>query len=521
MRRVLLPLAAGIALAEWVCPAIPTLWLILLLAISLLSAGMIYHFGTAKTNTSGARFVFFALIAIFWSTMGLLLHGIHQPQCSLSAGLHTVKVRLNNTPQATEYRYRATAEIEQVLSNDVWAPAYGRLMMYFPKDSTINLLQSGDLLEVSAILKEPPDQQLSPAYNYRTYLRRNGILLRCYTDSRFYKHIPQKPTTLFHHAQRIRQRLYTNLDNKYLTEQHKITAAAMLLGIRDSRLDPIRKQYSKAGIVHLLCVSGLHVGLIALMIGLCLKPLGNQRWRKLLRGLLQLLGVWLYVFITGLSASAVRAGIMFSFFIFSNMFQRKYDPINTLCASAFLMLLFQPLLLFDIGFQLSYAAMTGIVAFHPRLSALVPNTYAGLWNQDEHIGEPQTALLIIQAIAKEFWDLISLTISAQLAVLPLVLYYFQIFPTYFLFAGVLIVPFAGMLLATALAVILLHFWTWASAMAAELLNIMLSVVDGLTLRFGSLPYATLTVPHFTISMTALSYVAIWFLFLFLRSRTTS
>lgn len=514
MKRVIIPLAVGIALAEWGHLVLPTHILFLLLIVILLAAGLLYWL-PRRYSSQWQKGLFILFLSLFFIVAGVALHKSATPRCSLTAGRHTLVVRLDHCPQATQYGYRVVAEIEQHLCDSLWHPAHGRIMVYMPQDSAVLRMNGGDHLKMTATLRDIDDIWLSPTFNYRDYLRRQGILLRCYIYPQHYLHLPQRSSHLRYKAQRVQRLLASHLYSSNLPKNHQLTAAALLLGVRDSQLNTIRQQYNKAGIVHLLCVSGLHVGLIALIIGSCLKPIGNRRWQRLLRGFLQLVGIWAYVFITGMAPASTRAGIMFSFFIVGNMLRRNYDKMNTLCSAAFLMLLCRPMLLFDMGFQLSFAAMIGLVAIFPNLTSLVRMGY------DEEYGRKMQSnvsriKLIVQSIGKQLWDLASLTFAAQLAVLPLVLYYFHSFPTYFLIAGVIIVPFAGVILLSALVVVMLHGWPAIADLAAQLLNGLLSMVDAVTLRVGALPHAILTISQFAPLMVILSYMVIWLFARFLK-----
>lgn len=515
MKRVIIPLVLGIALAEWGHLAPPTYLLFLLLIILLLAAGLLYWL----PRRDGGRWLkssFILALSLFFIVAGVALHKSATPRCSLTAGRHTLIVRLDKSPQATERSCRVAGEVEQQLCDSVWQPAFGRLMIYLPKDSAALRMNGGDLLKMTVTLREIDDVWLSPTFNYRTYLRRQGILLRCYADARHYTHIPQPPTHLRHRAQQMQRHLVAYLYTSSLSQKHQTTSAALLLGVRDSQLDIVRQQYNRAGVVHLLCVSGLHVGLIAFIIGFCLSPIGNRQWQRLLRGVLQLAGVWAYVFVTGMAPASTRAGIMFSFFIVAHLLRRNYDKVNTLCSAAFLMLPFRPMLLFDMGFQLSFAAMIGLVAIFPHLASLVQMGY----DEEEYDCKMQSNVprikLIAQSTGKQLWDLVCLTFAAQLAVLPLVLYYFHSFPTYFLIAGVVIVPFAGVILLSALAVVVFHGCPVFADLAAQLLNGLLTMVDAITLRIGALPYSMLTINYFSPLMVILLYVAIWLFARFLK-----
>lgn len=506
MKRVVVSLAAGIALAEWLSQPLPT-WLYLLALPLLLAASFaIYKLGDRWKT------LFRCILALLFAVCGMALHQSAQPHSSLSESRYTMRIQLNDTPQHTTHSLRAKAVVHDVLRDGRWQPTSETIMTYFAPDSAALALRSGDILEVTTRLRLPADSNFTPTFNYRTYLRCQGIVHTCYIHNNRYQLLEHRPTTLRHLSQNMQQRASTFLINHHLSPQHRITAAALLLGIRDHRLDYTRSQYTKAGIVHLLCVSGLHVGLLVYFVGLLLQPLGNRQSMRILRATAQLVALWLFVFVSGMAPATLRAGIMFSLFVIARMLQRDQQPFNTLCVAATLSLCVRPMMLFDVGFQYSYAAMAGIIGFYPTLQKIV--------SANDNTTQ-SSAIAIVRSVGKQLWDLLCLTLAAQVAVLPLTLYYFHQFPTYFAITNLLIVPFAGLLLVTALCIILLSFWTWAADIAAWLLNAELGIVDGIVARVAALPHSEIAVPYFSPAMVVLAYAALLVAFLWLQSAQTN
>jgi len=165
-----------------------------------------------------------------------------------------------------------------------------------------------------------------------------------------------------------------------------------------------------AGAMHILCVSGLHVGIIYLVISFFLGFLNNTRFNNILKAILLLLTVWAYAIITGLSPSVQRASLMLSVFIIGNLLNRARDTYNTLAISALILLIIDPYLLFNVGFQLSYAAVIGIVTFHQPIYKL---------------------LYFKNTIIDKIWSITVLSFAAQMATFPIATYYFHFFPPWF------------------------------------------------------------------------------------------
>ena len=500
MWRALLPTIIGIIVAEYGTVSVSTVWIVVLTLASLAATVSFYLLTRRHSPQWWHGISFHTLLAIFFALAGIGLHTAHTPHYTLPTEHQHLRLLLRDTPQPTKQRLRTTAEVMAVEHDSTWHSHNGRLMLYLLKDSMAATLKAGDIIETRLFVRTPDS-------NYADRLRRHKIL--------YIGFVGRNPYTVVGHrhslssvSQHIQQRLAETIANDNLTPQHLAVVRAMLLGQRDYTYQEQREQYSRAGIVHLLCVSGLHVGIIAYIVSLLLSPLGNRRRSKIIHGMAQLLTIWAFVFITGMAPATLRAGIMFSLYIVAQMTGREGNGINILCFTAFAMLVFNPLLLFDVGFQFSYAAMAGIFTLFPSLSALIqPAEHDGLRG-------------IAATVGKEAWNLLCLTLAAQLFVMPIQLYYFHQMPTYFLVSNFLIVPFAGLLLATALAVILLAFWPWASSAAAWLLNGELTVIDGIVQRLTSLPYSTITTDHFNITMAALAYLALIILTLIIKSFQT-
>ena len=279
-------------------------------------------------------------------------------------------------------------------------------------------------------------------------------------------------------------------------------AAALLLGWRDDLEPSTLLHFRQAGIMHLLCVSGLHVGIVAWLAGLLFLFMGKLRWQRVLKGSVQLLAIWGFTFVTGMAPSTLRAAVMFSLLRIGYMAQQRPMVLNNLCTSALLLLFVNPGLLFDVGFQFSYTAVVGILALQDPLRSLVKLPFEKRWT----------------APVRYVWKLVCLTLSAQFFCIPLQLYYFHEVYTWFIIANLLIVPFAGLLLATVLAVVLLPQASVLGHAAVWLAGQEFHAADGLAAWVGGLPCAVLDNLYCSPFMFVLLAVALLLVTLFLRSR---
>ena len=237
-------------------------------------------------------------------------------------------------------------------------------------------------------------------------------------------------------------------------------AEALTLGWK-ADIDPeTRDAYRDAGIAHLLAVSGLHVGLLAAMVGALMFWTGKERRGRTIRGSVQLVAVWGFALITGLAPSTVRAALMFSLFIVSNILGRRTETFNLLAASAIITLMGNPMLVTDTGWQLSYAAVTGILLARP----------------------------LINAYRNKLWQSAQVSLAATLATTPITLLTFHRLHPYFLISNILIIPFSAVILALALL-----YMAVPAAWTAWPLEWTLRAVEALTSWVASLPGAVIEI----------------------------
>ena len=436
MLRVALALVAGILLAEWL-PGVPPamLWTALAVAAALLGIGFWRH------GRRGAG-LFTPALWMALTLTGWLAALLHSPVDPFPDDLRrtTLVVRLADTPHPSTRSLKVPAEVEAYADSTGPHATRGRIMLFLQPSASADSLRYGDRLCLHARLSRPNGERNPHQFDYRRYLRNKGILWQCWADSNSWHPLqtdaPPKGLTAW--AKATQRRLVEQLRRTALTPAQQGIAEALLLGWRDDLDLDTWRQFRYAGITHLLCVSGLHVGIVAWLAGLLLLPLGRRRWARTLRGTVQMAVVWLFVCITGMAPSTLRAGVMFSFLLLGDIGARRGTSLNNLCTSAALLLLVQPGLLFDVGFQFSYSAVLGIMALRVPLERLLPIPDRGpaWW------------------LPRKVWEYVCLSTAAQLGALPLVLYHFHQFPTWFLVANVTVVPFAALLLGTVIAVVL-------------------------------------------------------------------
>jgi competence protein ComEC len=260
-----------------------------------------------------------------------------------------------------------------------------------------------------------------------------------------------------------------------------------LIGYKDDLDKSLIRSYSNTGVVHVVAISGLHLGLIyALLKYLCV-PFGKKtigRWLKLP---IMLSGLWLFSLLAGGAPSVLRSAVMFSSIILGESLTRRSSIINNLSASAFFLLCFDPYWLWDIGFQLSYAALLSIIIFM----------------------KPVYGLFIFKnKIADTIWKLNAVTLSAQILTVPVSIYYFHQFPNLFLITNFIAVPLSSGILAGEIILCMLSFITPVAAGLGWVLTLLIRLMNGSVQFLDSFPFSTWSGLDITFTQLVLLYVFI-------------
>lgn len=366
-----------------------------------------------------------------------------------------------------------TAEIVQVRTPKGWQPARARVQLTLRADS----LQHQKLLYGSRLLIGGKPQIIEPpknpdAFDYRQLMRNKGIVYQHFVRQENWQPIADAPAfSLRGTALQLQQWADRTLERAIGSPTEAGLAAALVIGLKDDLDDRLLQAYSATGIMHVLAVSGLHVGILFTLLSLLLRPLQHHERGRLLFSAVVLAVLWSYALITGLSPSVMRATLMFSLFSIAQLFDRRGSSFNTLAVSAVILLAYDPLMLFQVGFQLSYAAVAGIMYFYPR--------FYGLWKA------PDLPL----GIADKIWSILCVSAAAQLATFPLGMYYFHQFPNYFLLANLFAVPLAFCILSGGIIVLLLSWQPLLAQWSGTALKWLIRLNNYIAFRIEELPYA--------------------------------
>lgn len=277
-----------------------------------------------------------------------------------------------------------------------------------------------------------------------------------------------------------RQQLLARYEAQGLEGEQYAVVAAMTLGDKSALTKDVREVYAVTGAAHVLALSGLHLGIIYALLSLLVV---GRRW-QMLSQFVCILGIWVFAFLVGLSASVVRSAIMLTVYALLSLGHRDKMSLNTLAFTAILMLVVSPRSLFDIGFQLSFMAVASILLWLP--------VFRGAFSE---------AYLMEHPLLKWVWSMAGVSLAAQLGVAPLIAFYFGRFSTYFLLTNFIVVPAATLILYLSLVVLLIPVLAYLLICIVRLLNTCLAYI-------ATIPGASIEGLHPTITQTTMIYVII-------------
>lgn len=466
--RLLLALLSGIITFRYF--QITNLTIIIVTAVAVL---MIFSSLLLKKTGTQYRFRW-----LFGSGIFILLFNLGYVLCLYSESKSTFyplgeqKTFLATVNSATVEKpksYRCEIKLNKVLDQNEWKTASGNAVIYFEKSESAKNVLIGDELMLITEFKEPPGAENPGGFNYAAYLKQNNIRATAYLNTdNWFKTSTVSAFSIRREANIVRSKLLAIYEKYDIKGYEFAVLAALTVGYTDELSPDLRASYSASGAMHILSVSGLHVGIVYIVIAFLLSFLKKNRLQLVLRATLIVLFLWTYAFVTGMSPSVIRSALMFSFVAIGTSLERKSQIYNTVFMSAFLMLLIQPNFIYNIGFQLSYAAVISIVIFQKPFAALLP---------------------VRNKILRWLRDLVSVSVAAQIGTLPFTLYYFQQFPNYFLLTNLVAIPLSTIVIYLAIILLATSFVPAVASVIAMLLKWSLVALNFSIVEIHHLPFS--------------------------------
>lgn len=372
-------------------------------------------------------------------------------------------------------------------------------LFYLAKDSASYQLTKGDTLWVYAQLEPVEPSGIPEAFDYGRYLRRKGVCGSAYVASGHWKLVGHSSSlSVMDRLEKVREGLKERYRELGFQGDELALLTALTVGEKEDLSEEIREVYSVSGASHVLAISGLHIGLLYSILWMLFTPWRRNRKLKVVSVFIIIGVLWTFAALTGFPVSVVRSVIMFSLIGISSLLQEKPHTLNTLATAAFMMLLFRPLWLFEIGFQMSFAAVASIVLLHPKLSSL--------WN-------------VRHWSLRWFRDMLSVSIAAQIGVAPIIAFYFHRFSVYFLLTNFWVIPMVSVVMYVAVFMLVLlpfpSLQQWVAILEIKLIHWQNAVLEGIS----QWPSATIDRIWLTVIEVFAWYVVIWLCYRFFQKHT--
>lgn len=474
--RPLVALCLGILAGLWAETATP-------LDIWVLSSGFVFLLLLVLHTTNPSLFATFSgllMLLLLFATGGAWVQMQNEASQKnhfekLSETGDTLRIRVTEPPITKENSIEVQAEVSQVIGTNGIRPSKGNLLLYLPRGSKAKSLQYGDIILTTASYEALESNDNPYAFDYATYQFYNQTYHQQYSAEKEWMITGHNSNILFSLVYEVRQTLLSWQNQHIEGEEELKVANALLTGYREDLDGGLRDAYAASGAMHILAVSGLHTGLIFMVFYYLLSPLDRTRKGKLIKTLALVGILWFYACLTGLQPSVCRAATMLSFVTIGLQLNRLTNVFQSLTISAFILLLFNPYFIVEPGFQLSYAAVTGIVLLLPSSSPVRTDT---LWGK----ALEKTLMLVLVSIA------------AQAFTAPFVLHYFGQFPLLFILTNLVALPFAAITLYSGFIFFLLKALSppYLIELSAFVLNSSLDILNFWVFFIESLPGSPVT-----------------------------
>jgi competence protein ComEC len=428
--RIALPFIAGIISMLAIPTDIPVnaLFWIDILGFT----GLLFSYLLLRSNFSFRWMAgIFTYLSLFVTGASMVAFADHRnkPVVEANAGKDPGKVYLCRVEVPPVQKARSIAGnillIAEMDSLRQWSQMRKKVLVYFKDDSLSKSLNCSDLIVISAAVQPIPGPANPHMFNYRQYLMNRQIYCQVFLEPGRWRLLGRMMgNPVRSGAEKCREKCLEIFTKFKVEGQDLALLSALLLGSKDLLEKDVIQEFSHAGAMHVLCVSGLHVGIMYVVADKVLFFLKRGRKSRKVHQILIIACIWAYAFIAGLPSSVVRAALMFSLIAAGKMFKRSSESYNIIAVAAFFQLMINPYDITQVGFQLSYIAVLGIFTFYRPFNEMV---------------NPKNK------IVSGIWSILAVSMAAQLATFPLACHYFNMFPVYFLLTNLIVVPLAAVI----------------------------------------------------------------------------
>lgn len=391
-------------------------------------------------------------------------------------------VTLDEPPVEKTKSIKATATVSYLFQNGQSVPVKGKIILYFKKDlpagppfpagrQALSALQLryGSQILFKKSLQEIKNSGNPGGFDYKRYSLFQGITHQVYLKTDEFEVLNEVQENWFRKfIYSSREMVLNILRNNIKPDRELGLAEALLIGYKNDLEQTLVQSYTNTGVVHIIAISGLHLGLIYWLLALILKPLKKKRKTKWLSPVLIITGLWLFSFLAGAQPSILRSALMFTCIVLGESLSKKTSIYNTMAVSAFILLCINPFWLWDVGFQLSYAAVLSIIIF-------MRPVYNWFYFKNK----------LLDAV----WKLNAVTIAAQILTVPLGIYHFHQFPNYFLLTNFVAVPLSSAIVLGEILLCVVSFIPVVASLTGKIISGLIWLMNTYIERIEAMPFS--------------------------------
>ena len=501
--RLLVPLIAGIILQYYF--TFPP-HKIVIAGIILIVSNIIFRFLPLvyRFRLPGFQGIFIALIIL---CLGMLLtrqkdirnestwYGNYYDSSSY------ILATLIEPPAEKAKSYKVLATVESIITKDTTYSARGNILLYFAKDSGQKSPKYGDKIIISQTLQRIKNSGNPGAFDYARYSAFQQLFHQGYLKKSDWILIDHKaPTGYNSYIFSVRQKIIEILDKYIPGNDEKSIAIALLIGYKIDLDKDLVQAYSNAGVVHLIAISGMHMAIIYGVLFWIFTKLPLVKKSRITRLVLILFCLWFFALLTGASGSVLRSAVMFTFIAIGIAVNKKASIYNSMATSAFVLLCYNPYLLWDVGFQLSYFAVLGIV---------ISQRHIANW------------FYFKNKILNSIWRLTSVSLAAQLFTFPICIYYFHQLPLLFLISNLIAIPLSTIALWACIILVIISPLQIAAVFCGKIIFGVIWLINHTVLFINAIPFSLWDNISLTVADTIVLYIAVCSLFYWLLKKEKS
>ena len=397
-------------------------------------------------------------------------------------------VSITAPPLEKSKSFKAEADVDLILHGDSKTEAEGKLLLYFKKESASSYLQYGDRILIHKKLERIKNMGNPGGFNYQQYCAFRQIYYTAYLKKNEWILLTGKKINwLTSFLLQARKNILSILQRNMASDDQLSIAEALLIGYTEDLDRDLVKAYTNTGVVHIIAISGMHLGLIYMLLLWIFDKIPFLRKVRILKILFLLSGLWLFALLTGGCPSILRSAVMFTCIVIGENYSKRSSIYNSLAASAFILLCYNPYYLWDVGFQLSYLSLYGIVIFHKYI-------YHLFYAKNKWINK--------------LWDLSAVSIAAQVLTFPICLYYFHQLPLFFLFTNLIAVPLSTLILFVEIVFISVGWIPMAAFYLGKITWLLILFMNKIIQFFNHLPYSLWENISISVTSTILLYTVV-------------